>query len=939
MAEKRFEITVDGKKYHVSLPQDQWDRLYAVDPSLIGEKNARWPGPDGNKSGRLYNDQEVWQKLVQSDVVTQAIAGEKQRPAPPTSQKDQAIGAALQLQDILWLSYGDELAGYMAYAAALAPGGKTPVEAYRETTGDIRRRLERERRERPIGSAAIDVAGSLVGAKGGMKIAEEVLQNPTLAKLFRFKSGPFATTGTGATTQAAHVTPRTAREAAEWVPATSEAPLLSKYSFMKTFPGRKVPSALTRVRSGPSLRTAATTGGYGAAGAGAYGFYSGEGGGPLEETPGYRDRLGRWITTAPFGFALGAGLSMTPAAASAARHLRTRLSSALNKERIPVARVRPEVAERLGLNPEQWYPFKGEEGYPAVRIGDKTVNRSDIEIRMPGEAEPVPTGPERMETEFATPEDYDRGAEVAAATRLRDSLIGEGPTTIRREGLRDEVMLGDEGVFDPITLHAAMQAGGETAASAAARARLASRAEQAAQESMLPMEGYVQPVRAETAEGLIAPQREAADIAYTTARESGDIVPIKKGLFLDRLRESVHFNNVFEAARLKRTSVERGDPLLDQVGHDYPKTKEELLGGYRNITEGDVKRYEAAGWEIKVTTKSEKVGGEMVEVEMYRAIDPNGPNLKARQVNELSQQMQGMAEREQVGSGDFMKFVDEFNTEFIRKPGGRLEAAGRTYDERLRLEEVTAGREGESPVLKMRPAEIERHIEYTGRGVTDKLPFGTRRSNAQKIIIIEEGMDAIARDVIKHEGIPPQELIDRAQVLISHISDNPHAFRMWKDAVTRAKEYKLSKERVGTPFKPMHEFKESFGEKVGGFGRRMAEFFFSAPFAATRALDRALSSAAKIRNQAINDAVVDMLTKVGKQREAANRLIMEKVNAQIISASDKRILGDIIRIATGRAVAPISEQAGDMPIVGPTVRGTGMGLLMGGMQAKKLIPF
>jgi len=47
----------------------------------------------------------------------------------------------------------------------------------------------------------------------------------------------------------------------------------------------------------------------------------------------------------------------------------------------------------------------------------------------------------------------------------------------------------------------------------------------------------------------------------------------------------------------------------------------------------------------------------------------------------------------------------------------------------------------------------------------------------------------------------------------------------------------------------------------------------------------------------------------------------------------------VLRIGTGTAVAPISEQAGDMPIVGPAVRGTGMGLLMGGMQAKKLVPF
>ena len=556
---------------------------------------------------------------------------------------------------------------------------------------------------------------------------------------------------------------------------------------------------------------------------------------------------------------------------------------------------------------------------------------------MPGEAEPVPAGPERMETEFATPEDYDRAAEVLAVTRLRDSLIGEGKTTVRREGLRDEAMLGDEGIFDPITLHAGMQAGGESAASAAARSRLTQRADEAAAESMLPMEGQVQPVRGETAEGLISGQREVADIAYTMARESGDVVPIKSGLILDRLRESVHFSEVLKAARLRRTSAKRGDPLLDQVGHDYPQTKEELLGGYRNISEGDVKRYEAAGWEIKVTTRAENVGGERVEVEVYRAIDPNGPNLKARQINEISQELQQVAEREQTG--DFMEFVEDFNTAFIRKPGGQLDTAGKLYDERMRLEEATVGREGVSPVLKMRPSEIERHIEYTGRGVTEKLPFGTRRSNAQRIIILEEGMDAIAREVIKHEGKPPQELIDRAQVLISHISDNPAAFRMWKDAVTRAKEYNLSKERVGTEFRPHEERKETLGERVGGFGRRMAEFFFSAPFAATRALDRALSSAAKIRNQAINDAVVDMLTKTGKQREAANRIIMEKINAQTISASDKRILDDVLRIGTGTAVARISEQAGDMPVVGPTVRGAGMGLLMGGMQAKKLIPF
>ena len=57
MAEKRFQITVDGKTYTMSLSQEQWDNLYKLD----------------DRGNRLYTDQQVWQKIVQSDAMAQAI--------------------------------------------------------------------------------------------------------------------------------------------------------------------------------------------------------------------------------------------------------------------------------------------------------------------------------------------------------------------------------------------------------------------------------------------------------------------------------------------------------------------------------------------------------------------------------------------------------------------------------------------------------------------------------------------------------------------------------------------------------------------------------------------------------------------------------------------------------------------------------------------------
>ena len=91
-----------------------------------------------------------------------------------------------------------------------------------------------------------------------------------------------------------------------------------------------------------------------------------------------------------------------------------------------------------------------------------------------------------------------------------------------------------------------------------------------------------------------------------------------------------------------------------------------------------------------------------------------------------------------------------------------------------------------------------------------------------------------------------------------------------------------------------------------------------------------------LRNQAVNDAVVDLLTKTGPQRVKAERLIKKAMAEKTVSPADQRRLMEIFRMAVG--LASQMEDAGDMPYVGPTGRAVGWGLVGAGRFARGLIP-
>ena len=890
MAEETTTVRFNwaNKKVEMEIPISQFHRL-----SQMGEK-------------------EAWRYLV---------------AAIPMSEKDKALGAALTTQDVVTMGKGDELSALMSAAVAgtknlfgvrpegFIHGGATAedapiaaqgprstrqsmVDAFQAEMRNINDRLEAERLQRGFGVGALEAVAGAGTALGTVKGLQSLTTNPTLQRWL----------GVG----------------------TGREQLLSPYTFQRVNPGAKIPRRIQpHFQSGPMWSNVAKTAGAGTAGAFDYGYWSGEGGLPGEQDPRIWGRLGRGLQAAPYGALFGGALPTVGPAVTGISKLPARFQQMFTRK--PQAQVNPAVARELGLDPSKWYEFEGDPRYPAVRIQGQIVNRSDLLNLRGADAGRLP---EELPAQslYAQPGDVDKAAEVLATTRLRDAAVPSVPSTVRREGMLPDEMLGDVGIFDPLTLRSAVAAGGESAASAEARARISQRGERAGQEAVSLTEPHIRDIRGETAEGLIDTQTLAAKEAYTAAKETGDFVPIRTGSLLGgTMEKSTHFDQAVKNARNERSSVISDDPLLNKVGHDYPETKEELLGGYRNISEGDVKRYEAAGWEIKVTTKKTQVKdpttGKMgtEEVETYRAIDPDGPNLKARQINEISGALNDIAQgtADKTTYGTITNLKSEFDDAFIRGKGD-LEEAGALYGERMRLEGATkAG----ADILTLRPDEIRKRIDFDENGKP--------RTTAQKAIIFEEAMDSVAVRMRELKGRADKELVDQMKVLLR---DHPHAFKQWKYAVDNAEKFGLSVDLLDAAARPKEETPEGMGEKLGAVGRRMAEFFFSPPFAATRQLDRALTNAAKIRNQSVNDAVVDLLTQTGEQRKAAERLIMSKINQRLVSQQDLKILNEVIRIATGRALAPTAEGGQDIPIASDIVKYGGFGLLGTGKMLKGLIP-
>lgn len=657
---------------------------------------------------------------------------------------------------------------------------------------------------------------------------------------------------------------------------------LSAYSFTRVNPGRKVPRRLRPesdlYRSATQLGTAMAAG---AGGAADYGYWSGEG------DMGARGKLA--AQAAPYGAVFGAG---TQAAARYGPKVEAQVDKLRGKLPEPSAAVTKRIPTFA-------------RGYQALRK-EPSPDSDSLQALMA-----------EMGTGTGRPQDYEAAAEVAATARLGDDMTPGLDSTTQRTGLRSDEMLGDVGYFEPLLRQRSLVAGGETVGSAEARQRLASRSEEAGLLPSEEMAGREVDVRGDTARGLIDEATVRTDTAYAGAESRPDVIPIKRdSLIYDSLMNAPVFDDALAIARKDRGNVAG-------VENDYPKTKKELLDGYRNIDESERYLYEKKGWEVKETVipgERDPVTGEPgPSTKEFRAFDPKGPNLTIRQINELNKAFGTALESipdKQLSAPT--ELAGLFKRSFVDKSDALVQA-GRRHEEKSRLSD--AAEETPAKLLELKPEELARKLAYDGKA-QEGFPFGKPRSKDQRDILEEALWDHIATQVRETKGRPPPELVARVEVLMR---DRPEAFKIWKDAVANAEKYGIALERSGKAFQPEVLYGEDLSQMVGKSGRRVAEYFFSAPFAASRTLDRTLTKAKLVRDKAVNDALVDILTKTGKQRDAAERLIQQKIARQTISQQDKNTLREVLLAAVG--FGPAAEGADEMPYIGGAAPYIGAGLL------------
>lgn len=819
---------------------------------------------------------------VVDDQVVPATANEQREKMfqfLPLTVKQQLQGSFFQAQDVALMGKADEISGALAAAGALVrspeaslravgalwPGGDSPSEAYAKAGGEspaaayqaeqsaFTDMLKAMRARYPVSSAIQEgVVGGATGAGYG-KAAQSIMDIASKAPLV---------------SRARNLRPTDAKEASQYDLVSRPAQGLSEFTSRLGASRNPLVRPTTSKYAGlDTLKRFTTAAALGGAGAADYGYWSGEGGLPLEQGSVFDEggRASRATSALPWGALFGVGIQTVPS-----------------------------VARGVG---GLWDRFRG-----------RQTDRPDLEMG------------------YAKPEDYEAGARAIAEADMRDAMLAGTEGTTPRRGLIDDAsMLADEGTFRPLLAHSATTAGGESVASAAARLRMQQRADKAAIDAEL---GGEVDVRGQTARDLVDEATIRRDEAYTAAEATTDRVPIGDAI-RGNLMKSEDFDTVLAVARKER-STQPGAELRD----DYPKTKKELLEGYRDIDKNEQALYEKKGWRVKVTTipgaRNPDTGKPGPDKVLYRAFDPEGPGLNLRQIGEITKAFNTVAEGYK-GKGQESAIIDlanSFRGSFAAK-STKLKMAGQYHDEVLRLED--AAKETPSDLLSLKPAELARKLEFDGR-VQEGYPYGKPRSAQQRKILEETLWDDISRQVRESKGRPSQSMMDSVEVLMN----DKARFANWKVLVAKAEQYGLSWESFGRAYDPKEDLPPSAAEAVGKVGRRMAEFFFSAPFAAARQLDRTLSKAQLLRNQAVNDAVVDLLTKTGPQRVKAERLIQKAMSEKTVSPADRKLVMEIFRMAVG--LAPQMGEAEDMPYVGATGRAVGWGLIGAGRLARGLIP-
>jgi hypothetical protein len=299
--------------------------------------------------------------------------------------------------------------------------------------------------------------------------------------------------------------------------------------------------------------------------------------------------------------------------------------------------------------------------------------------------------------------------------------------------------------------------------------------------------------------------------------------------------------------------------------------------------------------------------------------------MTSREVHELAQGMQGLAERE-VGTlkSGIQGRVKELKAWGFNKPSQK--AASEKSEEKFNIEDAVKKGNDFFTVATFRQAK-----EFFNNN--DK---GNKRSNMEKESFKDQAwQNAVALVKSGKTDLTAGDTLRRMKLLFG---PDKVGYRNWLGAVRSAERYNIANTRLGK----ISGFAEGMEgmtprQKVGAFSKRSAEFAFSVPFAAARSLDRAMTRGKMISEKENRDAILQLLTATGPDKVAAERLIAKELLKSSPRDRFPKDVNAIIRLALG--MSPMAEQIDEMPGVGPALKIGALGALGTANALKGLLGF
>lgn len=444
-------------------------------------------------------------------------------------------------------------------------------------------------------------------------------------------------------------------------------------------------------------------------------------------------------------------------------------------------------------------------------------------------------------------------------------------------------------------------------------------------------EAVVAPIqhRAVTDPGKVAKAREkelsaAATPLYREAY-SQKAIPIDNE-WRALMQSDDSMRDAFSAARTLRQSEFKpgGDLDINNPFHHMP-TIQEALGGYRTLsggyfaskTDNELRGIaERLGLSVRQYRKVEK--GEELGRQHHAFFDPRAPEggyLSARDAHGLMQGYTALSEQQALGGvqKNYQDRVRDIRDKFFgHRTQRRAQTAGEQVHRVHEAEDIGKNFFNTDPKKGMTFEELKRNFNRDANGRV--------RTKVQKEALAERAwLAAVGKSRKEGTDMLDGETVKRMEFLFQ---GDKVGFQNWLASTRAAKRFGITQRNVNKrSFFDTSDEQRNVGQLIGLFAKRTAEFAFSVPFAAARALDRALTRGKFFSDKVVRDAVLDLLLATGAKRDTYARLINSRI--QKLSQVQKTELRTILKIALGGT--PIAEDITESPPVRHALTAAGAG--------------